>query len=114
MTERNSPEFIREGIAAGRFRVAAELQDQFELEMVESACSAEDIPHVTRTVRETAWSFLFAPQKGFGVLIVRDADAARVKEILADLRATDASAAELAEEQSVADAGAPIAEDDAD
>lgn len=94
MTDRNSPEYLREGLDEGRFVAAYTLNDHFEKDLVEQALADADIPHATRLAGESEFALIFEEAQGYGQVLVRTKDAERVAGLLQDIRASDAEAAE--------------------
>ena len=94
MSDRNSPEYLRQGLAEGRFVAAHTLNDHFEKDLVEQALEEADIPHAVRMAGESEFALIFEEAQGFGTVLVRAEDAERVGQLLSEIRATDAEAAE--------------------
>lgn len=92
MTTRSTPETIQEGLSNGTFVLAAHLEDEFQAQLVEQALTEDEIPHVIRHSRETAWSFLFTPQVGWGAIVCRVEDVGRVRVIVDQLEQSDGDA----------------------
>lgn len=105
MTERNSPEYLREGLDDGRFVAAHTLNDHFEKDLVEQALDQADIPHAIRMAGESEFALIFKDAQGFGTVLVRAEDAARVAELLAEIRQSDAEAAETVRQMFDKDGG---------
>ncbi len=103
---------IQRRVAEGDLVVVHRLHDQFEGQAIELLLDGHDIPHDIRRNFETAFSFLFVPQRGFGVVIARASDAVRVRELIGEMLADDAkhaaAAAEVEAEASISDEAAPI------
>ena len=94
MTDRNSPEYLRRGLDEGRFVAAYTLNDHFEKDLAEQALADADIPHATRLTGESEFALIFEDAQGYGQVLVRAEDAERVAELLREIRASDAEAAE--------------------
>ncbi len=94
MTERNSPEYLRQGLDEGRFVAAHTLNDRFELDLVERALNDAGIPHAIRLAGDSEFALIFEDGQGFGTVLVRVEDAERVGRVLAEIRQSDAEAAE--------------------
>jgi hypothetical protein len=93
-TERNSPEYLRQGLDEGRFVAAHTLNDHFEKDLIEQALGEADIPHAIRMAGESEFALIFEDAQGFGTVLVRAEDAERVGELLSEIRSSDAEAAE--------------------
>lgn len=94
MSDRNSPEYLKQGLAEGRFVAAITLNDHFEKDLVEQALEEADIPHATRMAGESEFALIFEEAQGYGTVLVRADDAPRVKLIVEEIRATDEDAQE--------------------
>ena len=92
--ERNSPEYLRQGIDEGRFVAAYTLNDHFEKDLVEQALRGADIPHAIRMTGESEFALIFEEAQGYGSVLVRAEDAERVGEVLKDIRLSNEEAAE--------------------
>ncbi len=102
---------LQDRMDAGAWAIAHRLTDNFEQAVVEQALTQEGIEFETRLSFETAFSFIFEMDHGFGVVIVPAADVDRAKELIAAILAEDEHAAEAAAreaESSVADEEAPV------
>ncbi|MCO4771627.1 MAG: hypothetical protein KDA24_16460 [Deltaproteobacteria bacterium] len=98
MTERNSPEYLRQGLDEGRFVIAYTLSDHFQKDLVEQALEEADIPHAVRMSGESEFALIFEDAQGYGTVLVRKEDAERVGQLLDEIRASDAEAAETVRE----------------
>ncbi len=85
MSEETRAEEIERRVAEGDVVVVHQLHDQFEEQEICQALDQEEVVYEVRRSYETAFSFLFRPQHGFGVLLCRAADRARVEELIAAL-----------------------------
>ncbi len=94
MSDRNSAEYLRQGLDEGRFVAAHTLNDHFEKDLVEQALEEADIPHAVRMAGESEFALIFEEAQGFGTVLVRAEDAETVRQLLTDIRSTDAEAAE--------------------
>ncbi len=90
MSEETRAEEIERRVAEGDVVVVHQLHDQFEEQEICQALDQEEIVYEVRRSYETAFSFLFRPQHGFGVLLCRAADRARIEELIAALAASAA------------------------
>jgi hypothetical protein len=88
MSEETRAEEIQRRVAEGDVAVVHQLNDQFEEQEICQALGQEGIVFEVRRSRETAFSFLFSPQKGYGVLLCRTSDAERVTALIAALAAS--------------------------
>ena len=86
---------IRRRVLEGDVLVVHQLHDQFEQAEVQQVLDSEEIPYEIRLSYETAFSFLFAPQKGFGVVMTRADDAARAQALIGALLASEPSIEEI-------------------
>ena len=66
MTEESRAQEIERRLAEGDIVVVHQLHDQFEEEQICQALDQDDIAHEVRRSYETAFSFLFRPQRGYG------------------------------------------------
>ena len=82
-------EEIERRVEAGDVVVALQLHDQFEEQGICQVLDQEEIVYEVRRSYETAFSFLFRPQQGYGVLLCRASDRARVDELIAALAASE-------------------------
>ena len=94
MTERSSPEYLKDGLAEGRFVAAITLEDHFEKDLVEQALLQGDIPHAIRMNGESEFALIFEDAQGFGTVLVRSEDAEKVRSLVEEIRATDEDAQE--------------------
>ena len=92
--ERNSPEYLRQGIDEGRFVAAYTLNDHFEKDLVEKALNDAGIPHAIRMTGESEFALIFEEAQGYGSVLVRAEDAERVAEVVKDIRLSNEEAAE--------------------
>lgn len=101
---------LEDRINTGAWVIAHRLHDAFEQAVVEQALEQDGIAFETRLSYDTSFSFLFAPKKGFGVVVVPVADEARAEELISAILAQDERAATDAAqdaEDSVADEEGP-------
>ena len=96
MTEENrsSPDFLKDGLDAGRFVSVHTLDDHFEQDLVEQALDEAKITHAIWLSGDSEFALIFADAQGFGQVLVRAEDAEAARQICADIRATDADAQE--------------------
>ena len=94
MTEESRAQEIERRLAEGDIVVVHQLHDQFEEEQICQALDQDDIAHEVRRSYETAFSFLFRPQRGYGVLLCRATDRERVETLIAALAASEVEASE--------------------
>ena len=94
MSDRNSPEYLKDGLAEGRFVAAITLEDHFEKDLVEQALDERDIPHAIRMAGESEFALIFEDAQGYGTVLVRAEDADRVKSLVDEIRASDEDAQE--------------------
>lgn len=73
------------------YKKAATLDNHFEAQLLESVLREREIPHLMRTYYDTAFDGLFQTQKGWGYVSVPPKYLDEVREILFDLRQSDAS-----------------------
>jgi len=92
--ERNSPEYLKQGLDEGRFVVGYVLEDHFERDLVEAALSDADVPFATRLTGESEFGLIFEDAQGYGTILVRTEDKPKVDLIVTDLRQSDEEAAE--------------------
>ncbi|GEM_PF-2450473 len=92
--QRSSPEYLKEGLDAGRFVSVHTLEDGFERDLVQQALAEAGIPHAIRLAGDTEFSLIFADAQGFGRVLVHARDAETAQQICDDIRATDEEAAE--------------------
>ncbi len=57
--ERNTAEYLRAGLADGRFVAAHTLSDQFEKDLIEQALNNAGIPHAMRLTGESEFALIF-------------------------------------------------------
>lgn len=111
MTEDTRPQEIERQVREGDVVIVHRLKDRFEQEVIHQALEQEGIVHEIRLSFEYAYSFLFVPQQGYGVVLVPRDDAESAGQLIAGILATDEVAAEAARveaEQSVADEEGPV------
>jgi len=94
MSERNSPEYLKQGLDEGRFVAAHTLEDHFEKDLVEKALMDAEIPHAIRLTGESEFGLIFEDAQGFGTVLVRSEDGERVAQLVSEIRRSDAEAAE--------------------
>lgn len=82
-------EEIERRVEAGDVVVAMQLHDQFQEQEICQVLDQEEIVYEVRRSYETAFSFLFRPQRGYGVLLCRAADRARIDELVSALAASE-------------------------
>ncbi len=92
--ERNTAEYLRAGLADGRFVAAHTLSDQFEKDLIEQALNNAGIPHAMRLTGESDFALIFEEAQGYGTLLVRAEDARRVAEMIREIRRSDEDAEE--------------------
>ena len=90
MSDESRAQEIERRVAEGDVVVVHHLHDQFEEQEICQALDQEAIPYEVRRSYETAFSFLFRPQRGFGVLLCRAEDRERSEELIAALAASAA------------------------
>jgi hypothetical protein len=111
MADETRPQEIERRLKEGDVKIIHRLHDRFEQEVLHQALEQDGIVHEMRLSFEHAYSFLFEFQQGYGVVLVRNADAERATELIAAVLATDevaAAQARVEAEQSVADEEAPV------
>jgi hypothetical protein len=64
----------------------AELENDFEAQILDSILTERDIPHLMRSYHDTAYDGLFQTQKGWGNVCAPLSRRDEVLEILSDLR----------------------------
>ncbi len=109
MSETRAQEIERR-VLEGDVLIIHRLADRFEQDVLHQALDQEGIVHEMRLSYEHTYSFLFRPQQGHGVVLVRATDAERASALIAQVLGQDAAAAENARldaEASVADEEAP-------
>jgi hypothetical protein len=89
MSEETRAEEIERRVAEGDVVVVHQLSDQFEEQEICQALGQEGIVYEVRRSYDTAFSFLFSPQKGYGVLLCRSSDAQQVTTLIAALAASE-------------------------
>ncbi len=92
--QRSSPEYLKEGLDAGKFVSVHTLEDHFEYDLVGQALDDAGIAHAIRLSGDSEFALIFADAQGFGRVLVHASDAEAAQQICADIRATDAEAAE--------------------
>ena len=92
MSDRNSPEYLEAGLRDGLFAIAYELNGPFETDLVSQVLEDAEIPFALRLNRETAFSFLFQGQRGYGVVLCRAADLESARALLAELKESEKTA----------------------
>ena len=75
----------------GNYKKAATLDNHFEAQLLESILLERGIPHQMRSYYDTAFDGLFQTQKGWGYVSAPQEYLDEIKEILFDLRQSDAS-----------------------
>jgi hypothetical protein len=101
---------LEQRLAYGELSIVHRLTDRFEAEIITDVLDSEEVVHEVRLSLESAYSFLFEPQRGFGVIVVRTVDAERAMALIAEVQAHDPEAAEQAArdaEDSIADLEGP-------
>ena len=73
------------------YKKASILENEFEAQLVASVLAERGIPHLLRSYHDTAFDGLFQTQKGWGDVSSPEEYHQEIKEILADLRRTDAA-----------------------
>ena len=73
------------------YKKAAILDNQFEAQVLESVLREREIPHRMRSYYDTAFDGLFQTQKGWGYVSAPEEYFDVIKQIISDLRQTDAS-----------------------
>ena len=89
MTEETRAEEIERRVATGDVVVVHQLHDQFEEQEVCQALDQEELRYEVRRSYETAFSFLFQPQRGYGVLLCRAGDRERIEQLIVALAASE-------------------------
>lgn len=87
-------EEIQRRLKEGDVVVLHRLSDRFEHQEIEQVLQAEDIPYEVRLSYETAFSYLFTPQRGVGVVLCRADDADRARSLIGAFQATEPSVEE--------------------
>lgn len=62
------------------------LESRFEADLMRNALDKEDITFVIKEFRDTAYDGLYIPQRGWGAVLVFDAQALRAEKIIADIK----------------------------
>ena len=88
-------EEIHRRLSEGNVVVVHQLHDQFEQPEIEQMLEDEGIPYEIRLSYETAFSFLFQPQRGFGVVMTRAQDSDRARTLIGALLASEPSIEEV-------------------
>jgi len=73
------------------YKKAATLDNQFEAQVLESVLRERQIPHRMRSYHDTAFDGLFQTQKGWGYVSGPREYVDVIKQIVSDLRKSDAS-----------------------
>ena len=89
MTEETRAQEIERRVLEGDVVVVHHLEDQFEEQALSQALKQEEIVFEVRRSYETAFSFLFRPQRGYGVLLCRAVDSDRVAGLIAAITSSD-------------------------
>lgn len=92
--EETRAEEIERRLEEGDVIVLHRLSDRFEHQEIEQVLQAEDIPYEVRLSYETAFSYLFTPQRGFGVVLCRADDAERARTLIREFQASEPSVEE--------------------
>ena len=62
------------------------LESRFEADLMRNALDKEGITFVIKEFGDTAYNGLYIPQRGWGAILVSDAQVLRAKEIIADIK----------------------------
>jgi len=69
-----------------RMKKVAVVENRFEADLISEALRKEGIPCMVRSYQDTAYDGIFVLQKGWGAILVPEADEEKASQIIEDLR----------------------------
>jgi len=99
---------MSEGELTGRTRIVCTLDDVLEASAVSQILDAEGVSYMIRTFEDTAYDGLFTQTKGWGQVIVMEADADRARDLLAEYLERSEGASGTRPEVAQAASAAPL------